>query len=61
MQLSSKAMPFVIEALEYRIQWYSDQLARDDLDDDTAADLSNDRGFLTSLLASIKAEAPPGT
>jgi hypothetical protein len=61
MQLSSKAIPFVIEALEYRIQWYSDQLARDDLDDDRLADLSNDRGFLTSLLASIKAEASPGT
>lgn len=61
MELSSKALHFVAEALEYRIGWYEQQLARDDIDEDTEADLSNDRGYLLSLLGDIRARVPkPG-
>ena len=48
--LSPKAMRFTVEALEYRISAYEQQLERSDLPEDEASDLTNDLMFLESLL-----------
>ncbi len=49
MNLSPKAIRFIIEALEYRINAYQEHLKRDDLDEDEASDIMNDSLFLESL------------
>ena len=52
--LSPKAMRFKVEALEYRISAFEQQLERADLHEDEASDLSNDLMFLESLLQDFK-------
>lgn len=59
MNLSYKAIKFIVEAIEYRIDAYQVYLdSRDDLDEDTIADIGNDCGFLEALrdelMASLK-------
>jgi hypothetical protein len=54
MNLSPKAMRFMVEALEYRISAYEQQLESSNLDDDAAADVTNDLMFLESLLQEFK-------
>jgi hypothetical protein len=54
MQLSPKAVRFLVDAVEYRITAYQAQLASQDLDEDTTADLSNDLLFLEALLADLR-------
>jgi hypothetical protein len=52
--LSPKAMRFTVEALEYRISAYEQQLERTDLHEDESSDLTNDLMFLESLLQDFK-------
>lgn len=52
--LSPKAMRFTVEALEYRISAYEQQLECTDLHEDQASDLTNDLMFLESLLQDFK-------
>jgi hypothetical protein len=52
--LSPKAMRFTVEALEYRILAYEQQLEVPDLDEDRASDLTNDLMFLEALLQDFK-------
>jgi hypothetical protein len=52
--LSPKAMRFTVEALEYRILSYEQQLEVPDLDEDQASDLTNDLMFLEALLQDFK-------
>jgi hypothetical protein len=47
MELSPKAIRFMIEALEFRIDAYQKQLEK--VDDDEASDITNDMMFLKSL------------
>jgi hypothetical protein len=54
MNLSPKAMRFMVEALEYRILAYEQQLESSNLDDDAASDITNDLMFLESLLQEFK-------
>ena len=52
--LSPKAIRFIVEALEAQALSYQSQLAQDDLDEDLAADLTNDLMFLEALLQDLK-------
>jgi hypothetical protein len=52
--LSPKAVRFTVEALEYRILAYEQQLEVPDLDEDRASDLTNDLMFLETLLQDFK-------
>jgi hypothetical protein len=54
MNLSPKALRFTVEALEYRMAAYEQQLENADLDEDQVADLSNDLMFLESLLQDLR-------
>ncbi|NJM44982.1 MAG: hypothetical protein HC860_01515 [Alkalinema sp. RU_4_3] len=54
MNLSPKAMRFMVEALEYRISAYEQQLENSSLDDDAASEITNDLMFLESLLQEFK-------
>ena len=54
MNLSPKAVRFLVEALEFRIAAYQTQLNNQDLDEDDVADLTNDLMFLESLLQDFK-------
>ena len=54
MNLSHKALRFVIECVEYRLSWYEGELGRDDLDDDLRSDHANDASYLESLLTAMK-------
>ncbi len=54
MELSPKAIRFVIEALEYRIQWYEQELKRSDLTPDTRSDLTNDLFYFRAILSDLK-------
>lgn len=49
MTLSSKALRFLIEALDYRIQAYKAQLDSDSLHEDDASDIGNDAMYLETL------------
>ena len=49
MNLSPKAIRFIIEALDYRIKAYQERLMVEDLDEDEASDITNDALFLESL------------
>ena len=49
MNLSPKAIRFIIEALDYRIKAYQEQLEVDDLDENEASDMTNDALFLESI------------
>ena len=52
--LSPKAMRFTVEALEYRISAYEQQLEQSDLHEDEVSDLTNDLMFLESLVQNFK-------
>lgn len=52
--LSPKAMRLTVEALEYRILAYEQQLEAPDLDEDNASDLTNDLMFLEALLQDFR-------
>jgi hypothetical protein len=54
MDLSPKAIRFILEAIEFRSAAYQKQLKNEDLDDDETADLGNDVMFLESLLQELK-------
>jgi len=54
MDLSPKAIRFILEALEFRIAAYHKQLKDEDLDDDETADIGNDVMFLESLSQELK-------
>lgn len=49
MNLSPKAIRFIIEALDYRIEAYQEHLKVDTLEEDEASDITNDALFLESL------------
>ncbi|MBW4621240.1 MAG: hypothetical protein KME17_18010 [Cyanosarcina radialis HA8281-LM2] len=50
MNLSPKAIRFLVEVLEFRIAAYQVQLDEQDLSEDEASELTNDMMFLESLL-----------
>jgi hypothetical protein len=54
MNLSLKALRFMVEALEYRVAAYEQQLETSDFQEDEAADVTNDLMFLESLLQDLK-------
>jgi hypothetical protein len=54
MNLSPKALRFMVEALEYRVAAYEQQLETSDFQEDEAADVTNDLMFLESLLQDLK-------
>ncbi|PSB28923.1 hypothetical protein [Chlorogloea sp. CCALA 695] len=49
MNLSPKAIRFIIEALDYRLEAYQERLKANALDEDEASDITNDALFLESL------------
>ena len=49
MILSFKDVQFIIEALEFRIEAYRERLKDEELDEDEASDIGNDRYFLEAL------------
>lgn len=49
MKLSSKAIRFIIEALDYRINAYRERLKLKNLDEDEISDITNDSMFLEAL------------
>jgi len=50
MNLSYKAIQFLIEAIDYRIEAYEERLKLiEDIDADEASDIGNDCGFLEAL------------
>jgi hypothetical protein len=50
MDLSPKAVRFVIEALEHQITEHERRLATNGLSDDEAADLANDKRYLEAIV-----------
>ncbi|AFY30711.1 hypothetical protein [Calothrix sp. PCC 7507] len=57
MNLSPKAMRFMVEALEFRIAAYQNQLdteTGEGISDDEISDLTNDLLFLESLLQELQ-------
>lgn len=62
MNLSPKAVRFIIEALDYRIQAYQEQLDSELLDEDTASDIGNDAMYLETLrqelIKSVESTSP---
>jgi hypothetical protein len=52
--LSPKAVRFVVEALEAQISAYQSELEHEELDDDRAADLGNDLMFMESLVQDLR-------
>jgi len=54
MNLSPKAMRYLIEALEFRIVAYQTQLQEQDLSEGEASDVTNDLMFLELLLQDLK-------
>jgi hypothetical protein len=53
---SPKAIRFIVEALEYRIEAYEKELETENLNDDEASDMTNDMMFLESLSQELKKE-----
>jgi hypothetical protein len=51
---SPKAIRFIVEALEYRVEAYQKQLETEDLNDDDVSDITNDMMFLESLAQELK-------
>ena len=50
MNLSYKAIQFLIEAIDYRLEAYEERLKLiEDIDEDEASDIGNDCGFLEAL------------
>ncbi|MEH2317329.1 hypothetical protein [Nostoc sp.] len=56
MNFSPKAIRFIVEALEYRIEAYQKQLETENLNDDEVSDVTNDMMFLESLSQELKKE-----
>ena len=54
MELSPKAIRFLIECVKLQILDYDHRLEEDRLSDDDVADLTNDRQFLRSLEQDLK-------
>jgi hypothetical protein len=54
MNLSPKAIRFLVEALEFRIATHQAQLDEPELYEDEASELTNDMMFLESLLQDFK-------
>ncbi len=54
MNLSPKAVQFLVEALEFRIAAYQVQLGEQNLSEDEASELTNDMMFLEALLQELK-------
>jgi hypothetical protein len=54
MNLSPKAIRFLVEALEFQMSAYQTRLDSEELDEDDVADLTNDLMFLESLLQELK-------
>jgi hypothetical protein len=54
MNLSPKAVRFLVEALEFRILAYQTQLDTPDLSEDDESELTNDMMFLKSLLQELQ-------
>jgi hypothetical protein len=54
MNLSPKAVRFLVEALEFRIAAYQTQLDAPELNEDEASEITNDMMFLESLLQELK-------
>ncbi|MEI6328230.1 MAG: hypothetical protein WCP16_03285 [Pseudanabaena sp. ELA645] len=52
--LSPKAIRLVVEALEFRIAAYHNQLDTEAISDDDISDLTNDLMFLESLLQELR-------
>ena len=52
--LSPKAIRLVVEALEFRIAAYQNQLDTEAISDDDISDLTNDLMFLESLLQELR-------
>jgi hypothetical protein len=48
-ELSPKAIRFIIEALDYRINAYQERLKLENLDEDEISDITNDFMFLEAL------------
>lgn len=61
MNLSYKAMQFIIEAIEYQIQAYQERLNQEGLEEDEASDIINDSGFLEALCRDLKKNLSEGT
>jgi hypothetical protein len=53
-ELNFKARSFILDAIEYRIKWYQEQLRRDDLGEDERSDLTNDLFYMESLATAFK-------
>ncbi|MDF2387931.1 hypothetical protein JMG10_41215 [Nostoc ellipsosporum NOK] len=49
MNLSPKAIRFIIEALDYRVKAYQERLQSEVLDEEEISDITNDALFLESL------------
>lgn len=49
MELSPKAIRFIIDALDYRINAYQERLKLENLDEDEISDITNDFMFLEAL------------
>lgn len=49
MNLSLKAIRFVIEALEHYQQYHDERLQQEGLSEDEASDLANDRQYLEAI------------
>ncbi len=54
MNLSYKAIQFIVEAIESQIKAYQERLNMEDLDEDEASDIINDSGFLEALCIDLK-------
>ncbi len=54
MNLAPKAMRSIVEALEFRIAAYQNQLDNEVLSEDETSDLTNDLMFLESLLQQLQ-------
>ncbi|BAZ17605.1 hypothetical protein NIES4071_94850 [Calothrix sp. NIES-4071] len=49
MELSPKAIRFIIEALDYRIKAYEESLAKDKINEDESSEIANDAIFLEAI------------
>lgn len=49
MELSPKAIRFIIDALDYRINRYQERLKLENLNEDEISDITNDSMFLEAL------------
>ena len=55
MNLSPKALRFIIDAISAQQQHFAQQLQRNELDEDDAADLSNDAQYLEAIKQDLQA------